>query len=84
MSEHSGIVYQTGQKASTTGIYEVMGLNLAATAQKRESASRLFRRGEVFPSYEGWEVCWSLRDEPNGRDSKETFQPVSGESLCTH
>ncbi len=57
MGERSGIIYQTGQRVSTTGIYEVTGTQLATAAREQESAVRLLRRGEVFPTYEGWEVC---------------------------
>src|SRR5882724_10847509 len=51
-------IFQTGQRVPASGIYEVVGVNLAAAHNKKEKAIRLLKLGEVFPNYDGWEVCW--------------------------
>lgn len=51
-------IYQTGQRVPVSGNYEVVGVNLATARNKKEKALRLMQRGEIFPNYEGWEVCW--------------------------
>jgi hypothetical protein len=57
VTEDSHSVYQTGQKAPRSGTYAVVGVK-PTTQQKPESAIRCLNLDDVFPSYEGWEVCW--------------------------
>jgi hypothetical protein len=51
-------IYQTGQRVPISGHYEVVGVNLTAVKNKKEKAFRAMEKDEVFPNYEGWEVCW--------------------------
>ncbi len=79
MGNCEGHFYQSGERVSTTGTYEVIGVTRAATTQQQESALRHFQQGEFFPTYDGWEVCWRLCDEPSGTDLKEHAQTESDE-----
>ena len=53
-------IYQTGEHVAVSGTYEVVGAKQADTHNKKEKPLRLLQRGEIFPNYEGWEVCWHL------------------------
>ncbi len=80
MGKCAGHFYQSGERVSTTGTYEVIGVTRSAATQQQESALRHFQLGEFFPTYDGWEVCWRSCDEPGGTDFKEGSQPESDES----
>ena len=58
-------IYQTGQQVPASATYEVVGVNLATAKNKKEKALRTLLRGEIFPNYEGWEVCWHLASTDN-------------------
>ncbi len=58
-------IYQTGQQVPISGTYEVVGVNLTAAQSKKEKALRLLQRGEIFPNYDGWEVCWHFASGEN-------------------
>lgn len=52
--ERSSPVYQSGEPVPALGIYEIVDSN-----RTRAAAARLvLQPGDVFPVYEGWEVCW--------------------------
>ncbi len=55
-------LYPSGQPAPVKGIYEVIGVDIAAAGSKRESPVRAFQTGQILPTYEGWEVCWRIRE----------------------
>jgi hypothetical protein len=57
--ESSSSVYQTGQTVPSDGTYAVVGVQVI-TVEKQECAIRELDEGAVFPSYEGWDVCWRL------------------------
>lgn len=61
-------IYQTGQKVEINGMYEVVGVNLSRARNKKEQAVRSLQRGEYFPNYEGWEVCWHFTGNEVPRD----------------
>jgi hypothetical protein len=61
MTRYSSHVYQTGQLVPANGTYEVVGANLAPASHKPEHPIRTLDLNDVFPTYEGWEVCWRLR-----------------------
>ncbi len=66
MAMKSSSIYQSGQKVPLTGIYQVVGIP-PATRQKRRNATRTLRMGDLFPAYEGWEVCWRLAADDVGQ-----------------
>ncbi len=55
-------LYPSGQPAPVKGIYELIGVDIAAAVSKRESPVRAFQMGQILPTYEGWEVCWRIRE----------------------
>jgi hypothetical protein len=65
MARYSSCVYQTGQLVPFNGTYEVVGANLATVSHKPEHPIRILHINEVFPTYEGWEVCWHIRRGEN-------------------
>ncbi len=79
MGKCTGNLYQSGERVSTTGTYEVIGVTRVTTTQQKETALRHFQQGEIFPTYDGWEVCWRLCDEPGGTDLKEQPRAESDE-----
>ncbi len=52
-------VYSSGQGVPATGRYEVAGFGPAGE-HRLDNAIRDLHQGEVFPFYEGREVCWRL------------------------
>jgi hypothetical protein len=58
MSTIANTIYQSGEQVPQSATYQVVGANENATAEKKERAIRTLHVGEIFPSYEGQEVCW--------------------------
>jgi hypothetical protein len=61
MTKYLSRVYQTGQLVPVNGTYEVVGANLTTASPKLENPILILHINEVFPTYEGWEVCWHIR-----------------------
>jgi hypothetical protein len=58
MTDISHSVYQSGEKVSIAGLYEVVGAGFAYSLD--ENTVREFQPGQIFPDYVGRAVCWHL------------------------
>ena len=57
MNANRGHIYQSGEHVSISGMYEVVGLTKYVNANRVQ----LLHTGEIFPCFDGVEVCWYLR-----------------------
>lgn len=51
-------VYQSGEKVTSSGLYEIV--NIAHDQVAAQHRTLLLQHGELFPNYEGRAACWYL------------------------
>lgn len=60
MIAYRGRIYQSGERVSISGAYEVVGLAGRSSKSIKTDPVQQLHIGEIFPCFEGLEVCWHL------------------------
>ncbi|MCC7446155.1 MAG: hypothetical protein IT324_02005 [Anaerolineae bacterium] len=60
MNANRGHIYQSGERVSISGMYEVVGF-AGHGESARTAIVQSLHSDEVFPCFDGVEVCWHLR-----------------------
>ena len=66
-------VYQSGQTVPITGTYELVGAARTGTASDKGGSIRALKAGDIFPSLDGWEVCWHLQNKEGGQNAPKSI-----------
>ncbi len=57
MIENANRIFQSGQRVPNSGVFELVG---SPVHRASPISVQKLKVGQVFPCFDGWEVCWHL------------------------